>query len=143
MISTPARTSPNCHDSPTPLLYLGDRWNWLGRIAADGAWVVGVPHRRAEPAEGRMDALMHVLSRPWQEVLRQWPDGAPPLDGVVRHAISEAFGSWEGLSALDWLERGYPLSDELRADLLAVRQGRRQDQGRRKRAFLLSRHHEQ
>lgn len=90
--------APRPDDPPpgswTAVLKLGDRWNWLGH-QLDGTWVVGVPYRRADPAEDRMDVLTSVLGRPWQDVTRQWqalPASAPPLDDVVRHAWTPAAG---------------------------------------------------
>ncbi len=129
--------APRDDDPPpgewAPVLPLGDRWNWLGRHR-DGTWVVGVPHRRAVPADERMDALVHVLTRPWRAVTRQWPEGAPALDGIVGHALGT--GSWEQLVALDWLEDGYPLPG-VRAALEALRAGRGTENSRRGRANRL------
>lgn len=119
----------------TPVLPLGDRWNWLG--LRDGDWVVGTPHRATVPARDRMDALCHVLRRPWRTVTAQWPATAPPLDGLVEHALG--FDGWECLLALDWLEDGYPPSDAVRARLEALRKDRHRAAERRKRAGLLLR----
>ncbi|GAB3839787.1 hypothetical protein ACFPIJ_34470 [Dactylosporangium cerinum] len=119
----------------TPVLPLGDRWNWLGRHT-DGTWVVGVPHRHADPAPERMDALSHVLTQPWRTVAHQWP-AVPSLDDIVTHALTCT--GWESLSALDWIEHGYPLGPHVRAALETMRQDRRQAQERRARASKLLR----
>lgn len=120
----------------TPEMPLGDRWNWLGR-RPDGTWVVGVPHRRADPAEESMDRLLTVLEQPRSTVNERWralPASAPALDDILRHALTS--GDWRGRIALDWLEDGYPIANVISA-LTVIKDDRRFSQQQRHRALRL------
>lgn len=119
-----------------PELALGDRWNWLGR-RLDGVWVVGVPHRRAEPADDAMEYLLVVLERPWPSVVQQWrtlPASAPALDEIVGHGLIS--GTWRARLAMDWLEDGYPVTNVLPA-LAVAKEDRRLGQHERHRALRI------
>ncbi|GAA3243698.1 hypothetical protein ACFO1B_31415 [Dactylosporangium siamense] len=118
----------------TPVRRL-DRFNWLGE-QRDGAWVVGVPHRRAVPARERLDVLVSVVRGPWRAAARQW-QAEPGLDDVVAYAITDP--SCQGYDALDWLEDGYPLRPVLLAALEAMHLDKRHGQHRRHRAGRLLR----
>jgi hypothetical protein len=115
---------------------LGDRWNWLGR-RRDGAWVVGVPHRRADPVEESMDRLVVVLDRTWRAVEERWralPASAPALDAIVTYALTS--GEWRARLAMDWLDDGYPITNVVSALALA-KDDRRLGQQQRHRALRL------
>ncbi|WP_327001388.1 hypothetical protein OHA72_40585 [Dactylosporangium sp. NBC_01737] len=121
----------------TPVLALGDRWHWLGRTP-DGTWVVGVPHRRADPAEDSLDTLLEVLAGSWPATARRWsglPPQAPALQTIVRHAL--VCGDWRARLALEWLEQGLPMSEDLAGALQVVQDDRRYGQRERHRARRL------
>jgi hypothetical protein len=123
------------------MLAIGDRWHWLGH-RADGTWVVGVPHRRADPVEGSMDTLLEILAGPWQETAARWsvlPPQAPSLETVIRHALLS--GDWRARLALDWLDQGFPVTGTLLDALTVLQDDRRHGQRERHRARRTAQSH--